>query len=52
MPVEVNKYYKLREPKVKINTNLMDEFCEKHNTNRLLAFWWKDERKFMNRSIG
>jgi hypothetical protein len=37
MSVEVNKYYNLMEPKVKLNIDFMVEIYEKHNTNKLLA---------------
>jgi hypothetical protein len=50
LPVEVNKYYKLREPEVRLNTNFMVKFYEKHNTNHLLASWWEEDRKFLNRA--
>jgi hypothetical protein len=35
--VEVNKYYKLSKPRVRLNTNFMVQFYELHKTSELLA---------------
>jgi hypothetical protein len=37
LPIMVNKYYKLKEPKVRRNIDFMVKFNEHHNTNQLLA---------------
>jgi hypothetical protein len=49
LPMEVRKYYELKEPEVRLNTDFMVKFYEKHNTNQLLATWWNEYRKFVNR---
>jgi len=48
--VEVNKYYKLREMKVRINTDFVVTVYEKHYTSKLLASWWKEDRKLIKRT--
>jgi hypothetical protein len=50
LPVEVRKYYKLREPEVRLNTDFVVEFYNHHNTGQLLASWWKEDKKFVNRA--
>jgi hypothetical protein len=50
--VEVQKYYKLREPKERLNTDFLVKFYERHNTNQLLASWWREENKLLNRTTG
>jgi hypothetical protein len=50
MLVEVNKYYKLKEPEVKLNVDFVDKFYERHNANKLLASWWKEDKKIVNRT--
>jgi hypothetical protein len=52
LSMEINKYDKLREPEVKLNTNFVVYFYEKHNTGKLLASLWKEDRKFINRAMG
>jgi hypothetical protein len=47
---EVHSYYKLRDLEERINTNFMVKFYKIHDTNRFLALWWKEDRKFTNRS--
>jgi hypothetical protein len=52
LPVEVNKYYKLRELEVRLNIDFVVAFYEKHDTNKLLASWWKEDKKFINQTAG
>jgi hypothetical protein len=52
LPTEVQKYYKLRDPEERLNTDFMVKFYEIHDTSRLLASWWKEDKKFTNRSTG
>jgi hypothetical protein len=49
--MEVNNHYKLKEPEVRLNTDFVVKFYEQHNTNQLLASWWKEDRKFVNRAF-
>jgi hypothetical protein len=48
--VEVQKYYKLRDPKEWLNTNFMVNFYEFHDTSQVMASWWRDDKKYTNRS--
>jgi hypothetical protein len=50
--VEVHKYYKLRDPEERLNIDFMVKFYEYHDTNRLLASWWKEDKQFTNKKIG
>jgi hypothetical protein len=45
-----NKYYKIRDAKVKLNNEFVVKFYECHNTGQLLASWWKEDKKFVNRA--
>jgi hypothetical protein len=50
LPIEVQKYYKLRDPEERLNTEFVVKFYEFHDTSRLMASWWKEDKKFTNRS--
>ena len=50
--MEVQKYYKLRDPEERLNIDFVVKFYEIHDTSRFLASWWKEEKKFTNRSTG
>jgi hypothetical protein len=52
LPTEVQKYYKLRDPEERLNTNFMVKFYEFHDTSRLMASWWKEDKKFTNQRNG
>jgi hypothetical protein len=52
LPTEVHKYYRLRDLEGWLNIYFMVKFYEFHDTNRLMASWWKEENKFTNRSNG
>jgi hypothetical protein len=52
LPVEVQKYYKLRDPEERLNTDFVVRFYELHDTSQLLASWWKEDKKFTNRNNG
>jgi hypothetical protein len=49
---EVQKYYKLRDLEEWLNIDFMGNFYEFHDTNRFMASWWKEDKKFTNRSNG
>ena len=49
LPIEVQKYYKLRDPEERLNIDFVVKFYEFHDTNRLMASWWKEDKKFTNR---
>jgi hypothetical protein len=50
LPVEVQNYYKLRDPEERLNTDFVVSFYEKHNTNKVMASWWREDKKFTNRT--
>jgi hypothetical protein len=52
LPTEFYKYYKLKDPEEWFNTDFMVKFYEFHDTSRLMASWWKEDKKFTNRSNG
>jgi hypothetical protein len=51
LPVEVNKYYKLSEPKVRMNTDFVVNFYEAQYQSTT-SVWWKEDRKFVNMVVG
>jgi len=52
LPTKVQKYYKIRNSKERLNTYFMVMFYEFHDTNRLMDSWWKEDKKFTNQSNG
>jgi hypothetical protein len=48
----VQKYYKHRDSKERLNIDFVVKFYEIHDTNRLLASWWKEYNKFTNMRNG
>jgi hypothetical protein len=50
--VEVQKYYKLRDPKERLNTDFVVKFYEHHNMSQVMASWWREDNKYTNRSTG
>ena len=52
LPKEVQKYYKLRDSEERINTDFVVKLYELHDTSRLISSWWKEDKKFTNRSNG
>jgi hypothetical protein len=50
LPTEVQKYYKIRDSEERLNTEFVVKFYEFHDTSRLMASWWKEYKKFTNRS--
>ena len=49
LPIEVQKYYELRDAEERLNTEFVVKFYEFHDTNRLMASWWKEANNFTNR---
>jgi hypothetical protein len=49
LPIEVQKYYKLRDLEERLNKDYVVKFYEFHDVSRLLASWWKEDKKFKNR---
>jgi len=49
---KVHKYYKLRDPEEPLNIDFVVKSYEFHDTNQLMASWWKEDKKFTNWSNG
>jgi hypothetical protein len=52
MPSEVQNYYKLKYSKLKLSTDFVLSFYASHDTNKIMSSWWREEKKFMNRTVG
>jgi hypothetical protein len=52
LPLEVESYYKLREFEEKLSTDFILSFYASHDTKKIMASWWREDKKFMNRTIG
>jgi len=52
LPVEVQNYYKLKDPDEQLNTDFVERFYEKHNTSKVMASWWREDKNFTNRTSG
>jgi hypothetical protein len=50
LPSEVQKYYKLNESKENLSTDFMVSFYASHDTSKILASSWREDKKFMNRT--
>jgi hypothetical protein len=50
LPVEFQRYYKLREPDEHLNKDFVLNFYHKHDTNKIMASWWRDDKIFTNRN--
>jgi hypothetical protein len=52
LPVEVQKYYKLREPYECLNKDFVVKFYHKHDTSKIMVSWWREDKKFTNQNSG
>jgi hypothetical protein len=52
LPVEVQNYYKLRDPEERPNTDFIINFYEKHDTSKVMASWWREDKNFTNWTTG
>jgi hypothetical protein len=52
LPVEVQNYYKIKEPEERLNTDFVMIFYEKHDTRKVMAFWWREDKNFTNWTSG
>jgi hypothetical protein len=52
LSIEVQKYYKLRDPEEHLNTYFVMNLYEHHDTNRVMASWWRENKNFTNQSTG
>jgi hypothetical protein len=47
--VEVQKYYKIRDLEERLNTDFIAKFYDIHDTSRVMASWWREDKKYTNR---
>jgi hypothetical protein len=52
LPVEVHSYYKLRDPEERMNTYFIVNLYECHETGRVMASWWREDKKYTNQTSG
>jgi hypothetical protein len=52
LPVEVQSYYKLRDPEERLNTDFVIKFYERHETGWVMDSWWREDKKYTNRTSG
>ena len=50
--VEVQNYYKLREPDERLNKDFVVKFYQKHDISKIMVSWWREDKKFTNRNSG
>jgi hypothetical protein len=50
LPLEVKNYYKLKEPKERLNIDFVLSFYEKHDTSKVMASWWREDTNFTNQT--
>jgi hypothetical protein len=48
LPVEVKNYYKLRDPKERLNTDFVVKFYEHLDTSWVMDSWWREDKKYTN----
>jgi hypothetical protein len=46
----VQNYYKLGDPKEQLNIDFVVNFYERHDTGRVMASWWREDKKYTNRT--
>jgi hypothetical protein len=46
----VQNFYKPKEPEERLNTDFVLRFYEKHDTSKVMASWWKEDKNFTNRT--
>jgi hypothetical protein len=49
---ELQSYYKLRDPEERMNTDFIVRFYERHDTGQVMASWWREDKKYTNRTFG
>jgi hypothetical protein len=52
LPVEVQNYYKIKDPEEWLNTDFVVSFYEKHDTSWVMASWLREDKNFTNRTFG
>jgi hypothetical protein len=52
LPSKVQSYYKLRDSELKLSTDFILSFYASHDTSKIMASWWREDKKFTNRTVG
>jgi hypothetical protein len=52
LPMEVQKYYKLRDPEEWLNIDFIMKFYKCHDTSWVMASWWREDKNYTNQRIG
>jgi hypothetical protein len=52
LPLEVQNYYKLRDPDERLSMDFVVKFYQKHDTSKIMASWWREDKKLTNRNFG
>jgi hypothetical protein len=52
LPVEFQKYYNLRDLEEPLKIDFVIKFYEHHDTSQVMASWWREDKKYTNRSTG
>jgi hypothetical protein len=50
LSVEVQSYYKIRDPEEWLNTDFVVSFYEHHDTFQVMDLWWREDKKYTNRT--
>jgi hypothetical protein len=50
--VEVQKYYKLRDLEESLNIDFVVKLYEHRDISRVMASWWREDKKFTNWGTG
>jgi hypothetical protein len=48
LPVEIQKYYKIRDSEERLNMDFVMNFYECHDISRVMASWWREDKKYTN----
>jgi hypothetical protein len=52
LPLEVQSYYKLKDSELKMSIDFVLSFYVSHDTSKIMSSWWREDKKFMNQTIG
>jgi hypothetical protein len=52
LPSEVQSYYKLKDSELKLSIDFVSSFYASHDTSKIMASWWREDKKFTNHIVG
>jgi hypothetical protein len=52
LPSEVQSYYKLKELEEKLSIDFIVSLYASHDSRKIMASWWREDKKFMNQTSG